>query len=50
MKSSHNGRSGQAANSQVHPRSLLPGLVGKGCHGKERKWEVEDVCRLHGFK
>ena len=47
MKPGSHGRGQQIASSVVHLRGLLPGLASQHCLGKEGKWKIEDMRRLH---
>ncbi|GKB56651.1 hypothetical protein Tco_0912837 [Tanacetum coccineum] len=44
------GGSYQVSGSRNHKRSTLPRLTLKPSHGKETRWQLEDVCGLHRFK
>ncbi|GJT62157.1 hypothetical protein Tco_1005690 [Tanacetum coccineum] len=40
----------QTCGSRNHEGSTLPRLALEPSHGKEARWQLEDVCGLYGFK
>ncbi|GJR16218.1 hypothetical protein Tco_0798870 [Tanacetum coccineum] len=44
------GGSHQVSGIRNHEGSTLPRLALKPSHGKETRWQLEDVCGLHRFK
>jgi len=46
--SGHTGRNGEAVEGWPHQGNPVPRMASQRGTSKESKWEVEDVCGLHG--